>query len=107
MAGTEWLRSLIKHKPKRVSGQNEQRCAAGPDTKASARIELPEPTEEEIGALTERLGAVLAQPLGPASREQTQRLVDEQAAETRAEKARLCCPCLAIYSACRCTPARW
>lgn len=102
MSPLDWLRAKTKPKTKYATGGHVPgpKPDDPPPAPASPRREPREPSETEIEQLAEQLAAVLTQPLGPASYEQTQRLAAAKEAQDRQETARTNCPRIAIYSRC-------
>lgn len=112
---TSWLRAMARRQKLATGGYIDTSTSLLPTesgcdytvpptaTKPAADIavELREPTPEQVEQMATALGVI---PLGPASREQTQRIADqianEKTTEAKAEAAVVNCPCLAIYSRC-------
>lgn len=127
MNGTDWLRSLVRRKPRYATGGiitadqapilGESGCTyTVPAT--MPKHELPPgvtvtlhpdstPTPELIQQMVEALGvdptktAELPQRI-PPSREHTAELTRQAAETARAERVLALCPCIAIYSRCYC-----
>jgi len=120
MNGTDWLRSLIKRKPKYATGG----YIAGPGTgdmplapigqggcvfplpatpPANSHFELREPTEAEAEEFAQQLTKAIVAPRVRPSREHTEAITKQATERARQQRIEMNgCTCAYIYSRCYC-----